>query len=482
MGQGARSSSDFHQQQPAAQQRCSYDTCGELYSKLAAEFIGTFVLVVGVACNSLNSSATWAPVAVGSLLGGLYYAFGHVSGAHFNPAVTLGAYLTQAVDAVTAGGYILVQVLAGILAGAVYTRISHKPWILAPDGGYGHEAIVIVEFVYTFMLLFVFLNMMDSRRASEFAGLAVGLALVAGAYGGGSITGAALNPAVVVGADVAAHIHRDGQASGVAGYYIGAELAAGLVAGWFMGLIRPRSSSVGAYCTPFTSRVLCEFVASFFVALTVGFNVTVMSKGAAMAMGASLASMALAVVDISGACISPAITLSLLLSRSYPFSVLPSLEAIVFIVAQCSAALAAGVLWTATTNKGFGLGPGAGYSLSEAENSELLFTGLISLVAIASTKHPKAQMFYPLAIGLTYMASANTMGPISGASLNPAVSLAVAASSFLKEGPWQNVGAYIVYEVWGAVLAPGIALCMSPSTFGRLKESLSKAAGVIQRR
>jgi aquaporin Z len=169
--------------------------------KLVAEAIGTFFLVFTVGQVVLEPGAgPLAPLAIGFVLAVMIYATGHVSGGHLNPAVTLGVFLRGKATATELAGYWAVQVLAGILAaitvlylkGDVAPAVSALPVLPA----------LLAEFLFTFALVFVVLNVAttEGTKGNSYFGFAIGGTVLVGAYAVGSISGAAFNPAVAVGA------------------------------------------------------------------------------------------------------------------------------------------------------------------------------------------------------------------------------------------------------------------------------------------
>ncbi len=171
--------------------------------RLAAEFIGTFWLVLG-GCGSAVFAAKFLSgdgVSLGigflgvALAFGLtvltgVYAFGTISGGHFNPAVTLGAALAKRVEWSAVLPYWIVQVIGGFAGGAIiYAIASGAPdWSATGNmaangygvhspGGYSMWAVLITEVVLTFIFLLVILGSTDDRAPKGFAGLAIGLTL-----------------------------------------------------------------------------------------------------------------------------------------------------------------------------------------------------------------------------------------------------------------------------------------------------------------
>ncbi|MGE2730594.1 aquaporin Z [Mycolicibacterium vaccae] len=174
-----------------------------LFHRLAAEFVGTFWLVLG-GCGSAVFAASFTndegfPLGIGfagvALAFGLtvltgVYAFGTISGGHFNPAVTLGAALARRVEWKVLAPYWIVQVLGALLAGLVIYVVAHgkSGWSATGNmaangygahspGGYTLWAVIVAEVVLTFIFLLVILGATDDRAPKGFAGLAIGLTL-----------------------------------------------------------------------------------------------------------------------------------------------------------------------------------------------------------------------------------------------------------------------------------------------------------------
>lgn len=169
--------------------------------RYATELIGTYflLLTIGLAVTTMNALA---PVAIGGILMVMIYAGGHISGAHFNPAVTLAVLLRGRIKGADAGGYILAQLLGG-MAGAVTSQLildNAKPTALSPAGREIWVALA-VEALFTFALAYVVLNVATSRSHPDnsFYGLAIGGTVLVGVATVGGISGAAFNPAVAVG-------------------------------------------------------------------------------------------------------------------------------------------------------------------------------------------------------------------------------------------------------------------------------------------
>lgn len=170
--------------------------------KYAYEFIGTFflMLTVGLSVLNPNSIGLWAPLAIGAVLASFVYAGGHVSGGHYNPAVSLAAFLRSRLVLNDLIIYWVVQ-LAGAAA-AAYAAIYIKG---APAATPLHPDVIkalLVEFLFTFALCFTVLNVATTRATAgnSYFGLAIGFVVLSGAYAVGTVSSGAFNPAVALGA------------------------------------------------------------------------------------------------------------------------------------------------------------------------------------------------------------------------------------------------------------------------------------------
>ncbi|HEV7678921.1 MAG TPA: aquaporin [Candidatus Dormibacteraeota bacterium] len=196
--------------------------------KYAVEGIGTFFLVFAVAVSVLSNSA-FTPLAAGATLMVMIYAGGHISGGHFNPAVTMAVLWRRRISGRDAIGYWAAQVAAGLVAAAVARSLVTPAAVhtLVPSGR-ALVAAAVVEMLFTFALCWVVLNVATSKdqTGNQFFGLAIGFTVAAGAFAVGGISGGSFNPAVSLGAAV----------GGLFGWstlwvYLLVELGAGVVAG-----------------------------------------------------------------------------------------------------------------------------------------------------------------------------------------------------------------------------------------------------------
>ncbi len=173
-------------------------------NKYLTELIGTFFLVLTIGCNVLGGNPL-APVAIGGVLMVMIFAGGHISGGHFNPAVTLAVTCRGKCTPQDAVAYIFSQVAgatgAAFTAKYLYAEAAVKVAAAAP-GAFNTGPAFVAELVFTFALAWVVLNVATSKDTANnsFYGLAIGGTVMAGAFSVGSISGGAFNPAVAVGA------------------------------------------------------------------------------------------------------------------------------------------------------------------------------------------------------------------------------------------------------------------------------------------
>jgi aquaporin Z len=171
--------------------------------KYLAEFIGTFILVLTIGCTVIGHGAgPLAPLAIGSALMVMVFAGGHISGGHFNPAVTLGVWLRGKCEAKDVVPYMIFQIIGAVLAALVVKFLKGGAAVtpLHP----ATAPALLAEFLFTFALVYVVLNVATAKGTSgnSFYGLAIGFTVLVGAFSVGNISGGAFNPAVAVGISV----------------------------------------------------------------------------------------------------------------------------------------------------------------------------------------------------------------------------------------------------------------------------------------
>ena len=169
--------------------------------KYLVEFIGTFFLVFTVGSTVIGPGAgPMAPLAIGASLMVMIFAGGHVSGGHFNPAVTLAVWIRGKCENRHVVPYWIAQIAAALVAAWLVGKIkmpgTAQPLVLA-----GWKPAFVAEFLFTFALCWVVLNVATSKgtQGNSFYGLAIGMTVMVGAYAVGGVSGGAFNPAVATG-------------------------------------------------------------------------------------------------------------------------------------------------------------------------------------------------------------------------------------------------------------------------------------------
>ncbi|HEX2030509.1 MAG TPA: MIP family channel protein [Actinomycetota bacterium] len=227
--------------------------------KLLAEFVGTFALIF-IGAGSIVASGIALPQAAvpgaglitialahGLTIATMVTAVGHVSGGHFNPAVTVGAWVTRRIGTGEGAAYVLTQ-LAGGAAGALVLRLAvpAEAWEPARLGatlvaeGLSDAQAITIEAVLTFFLVWmVFATAVDPEGAfGKIAGLAIGLVIAMDIMMGGPFTGASMNPARSFGPALVA-----GEWTGLWVYFIGPVLGGTVAALLYdLGIIRQRTT------------------------------------------------------------------------------------------------------------------------------------------------------------------------------------------------------------------------------------------------
>jgi aquaporin Z len=200
--------------------------------RLLTEFIGTFFLVLTIGLTVLSPTPELAPVAIGSVLMVMVYMGGHISGAHYNPAVTLAAWMRGVTPAGDVGPYMLAQVLGALAAAFVVSVVIGRPLRVAPAAETGLAEFFLLELLFTFALVLVILNVAtaDATKGNSYFGLAIGFTVLAGAFAAGPISGGAFNPAVALGPILVDAVAGDGDTLGGLWVYLVACFAGGALA------------------------------------------------------------------------------------------------------------------------------------------------------------------------------------------------------------------------------------------------------------
>lgn len=428
-----------------------------LTSKCLAEFIGTFLLVFTIGCNVLGETAIWGGISIACVLMVSIYAFGGISGGNFNPAVSFALGLVQTFKGPgmpwkDVAIYWVVQLLGALTAGFAYVHLWKNTFTLGPSAGFSWVEAGLCEIAYTFMLVFVVLNVAVAKKYQEepnqFYGLAIGFVIIAGAYGAGVVSGGCFNPAVAMAINVFSFDH--GYAFGL--WYAGFELLGAMLAVISFIVVRPKD-----FKEPISRKVSCfvaEFVGTFFLVLTVGLNVLGKSPAAAFSIAAALMSMIYAVGDISGAHLNPAVSTAIMTSGYNP-DFTPELFAM-YCFAQVLGGVAASMLYSEIHHwKTFGLGPLSIYGWAEVAMAEFIFTFVLCFVvlAVAVCDRTHQKDMFGFAIGACVIVGGYAVGSISGGSLNPAVSIGIHATG--GDRAWKCL-VYVVFEMLAGAAAAGM--------------------------
>jgi len=436
-----------------------------MFAKCAAEFVGTFLLVFTVGCNVLGGSGMWAGVSIACVLMVSIYALGGISGANFNPAVSVALGLSKyfggpGLDAGTVAIYSFVQCVAGVTAGFCFAALFGKNIHLAPASGFESWHAGTCELLYTFMLTFVVLNVAAAKKnaqeKNQYYGLAIGFVIIAGAYGAGAVSGGCFNPAVALGIDLtsSAAPFITPTSFGWSGPYIAYELTGALLAAMFFKLVRPGDFD-GVKTT--SAELISEFLGTYMLVLTVGLNVLAKSPAGAFSIAASLTCMIYALGDVSGAHFNPAVTVAVLASGRCPD--LTAFKAGSYIAVQIFAGLCASYTYAFVYSGGsFPLGPGEGFNWASVTIAEVIFTFVLCYVVLctAVSEHTKASHMFGLAIGSCVTVGGCAIGGISGGSLNPAVSFGISGAKILNGGYFYKCLLYSAMEFAGGLAAAGV--------------------------
>ena len=158
------------------------------------EFIGTFFLVFTICL-------TGQPLGIGLIYAAMIYLGGHISGGHYNPAITVAIWLRGKINQFETCYYILAQCIGSFCAAACFNLLTQNTFFPAPLQHVQYWEAITIETLFTFVLCSVFLVLMTSVKLKNntIYGLAIGLTLSAIIFAGGEISGGAFNPAVAVG-------------------------------------------------------------------------------------------------------------------------------------------------------------------------------------------------------------------------------------------------------------------------------------------
>jgi len=449
-------------------------------ARYIAEFLGTFLLTFAVGCNTLTNSYVWGATSNAATLMVLIYAFGDVSGAHFNPAVSIASFVSMRLSFGELMVYMLVQLLGAALGTTTYSVLFYQSFNIAPMIGFHWYQAALAELFFTMMLCFVVLNCVFPERANQenppqFAPLAIGLVLVAGAHGAGAISGGCFNPAIALAVDVSSA----GLGFGWSIAYIGYQFMGAALAGVFYRFCRPSEfgqrdpllkNSKGQEVR--MSHLVSEFLGTFLLTVTVGLNALSGSRCGAWSIGACLMSMIYSLGDVSGAHFNPAVTLAVVATGRYESGVPNPVKGVMYMLAQFLAGILGAWMFALMFNwETFSLGPVGNYTWASRIPVEIFFTFVLCLtvLSVACTKAKKVQdELFGLAIGFSISVGGYVVGVVSGGTMNPAVTLGVATTGTLcaKCMGFMWAFVYIGAEFVGGLLAAGVFMLVRPEEYG----------------
>jgi aquaporin Z len=175
-----------------------------LERKLVVEFVGTFIFMfaVGMATKTATGADGFAPLAIGFVLMVMVFAGGHISGGHYNPAVSTAVLLRGKMTSTEWRAYVVTQLVAAAIAGAIARGLGVGHQVPAHTLDVGN--MFVAELIFTFALAYTVLNVATARgtEGNSFYGLAIGGIVLVGAYAVGGVSGGGFNPAIALGASI----------------------------------------------------------------------------------------------------------------------------------------------------------------------------------------------------------------------------------------------------------------------------------------
>lgn len=485
-----------------------------LGSKLVTELIGTALLTFTIAVAA-GQGGSMAPLAIGTTLMCAVYAGGHVSGANYNPAVTLAIWVRGELGFFAAIAYMIAQLIGGFAGGAgamvlepawmgtAGTDTGSSQWwpATAADVGIGYPAkgagvtdtqAFLAEVVFTFALCHTVLHVATSpvQAGNSYYGLAIGFTVFAGAVAVGGVSGGAFNPAVAmlsfvrltysealsqgVSAEVAVALDTLKTATWL---HMSAPMAGGFLAGLLFRITHPSQVGDGTGVLKSLRESLAPYIIELVGTMLLAFTVATAaapsnpSSLAPLAIGSILMSQVYAGGATSGAHYNPAVTVAVSLRRALAAwetkLLVPPLVGLCYIIVQCAGAVGGGVLASLVVPAiGFpAAAPGVTTNLAlTAEGIATFFLCFVVLQTATVAKMANKE-YFGIAIGFTVASMAYTIGPLSGGALNPAVALlgrvASNAPFALTTTPW----IYFAGPIGGGVVAAIIFRCVSADSF-----------------
>ena len=452
-----------------------------LIAKLVTEFIGTGFLCLTVT-TCAGSKMPVAALAIGSILGCMIYMGGHISGGHYNPAVTLANVIRGSTPPIDGALYLLVQVTAGAVFGGM--AFAWKDDMVGNNLGYparganiSSSAALVCEILITFMLANTVLHCatIEESKDRSYYGLAIGFTVTSGAISVGGISGGCFNPAVSMLCLINGHYDD------LWIYWVG-PLVGATLAGCLFHLLRslpggrtskgcrvPLGNSAIRFSYHSVWDVLPALVVEFFGTFMLCFTVATAAAPsnsqlgdnsdplASLSIGACLMVWVYSGGYISGGVYNPAVSLGLMFrfmwsakkNDPYAEKFKEVYLAALYICMQVAGSFAAGgvahhVLEDLEKSTGETAGTAIGYPYPSADDgpaflAELLgtFALVLTVLNVATTKEVENNCNFGFAIGFTVVAMAAAFGGISGGAFNPAVGLlAIPAEAHEMSSIW----------------------------------------------
>lgn len=427
-----------------------------------SEFVGTFLLVFTVCNQAFNDAGAWGGVCIACSLMTSMYALNAVSGANFNPAVSLALAVTKNLEPLSMAFYMVAQLAGGAAASFACKAVNGSAFDLdlGPKKGFSLYQALTAESAYTMMLCFVFLNVAIAKenQPNQYYGLAISFVVVAGAYAAGNISGGCFNPAVAFGIDASNYFEnwKDALLPYILSEFAGALLAAGA----YHVL---RKSDVDKL----QKQVFGESLGTFFLVLTLGLNFLTQSEAVAFSVAASLMSMFYALASLSGAHFNPAVTLAICLSGRDKCS---WNQGMAYMGGQIVAGILAGFVYSYVAGNGvLDLNEvGGDVSMLQVAVAEITSTFVLAFVflSVATVKSPLTE-YAGLAIASCVTTGGFAFG-MSGGSMNPAVSFGIGTPHFQIV----PILLYTSFELAGGALAAGLFRVIRPEEYEKVYEPL----------
>ncbi|GAB5357302.1 hypothetical protein AAMO2058_000362600 [Amorphochlora amoebiformis] len=429
----------------------------DLLAPLLIEFIGTFFLGLTIC---LSSSSYLAPLAIGGILMSMVFMGGRVSGAHFNPAVTLAVALCEKIEWFKGGLYVAAQFAGAISAAVVGGVIAKGEDVVAvyPSVSNGrYLSALVCEFLFTFILAKVVLNVAghSKRMDNAFYGIAIGLTVFAGSVSVGDISGGAFNPAIgvclplVQGALLHIWVYIVGPCVG--GAFAAFVFWATNGEEFTLAKYTPKGSEQLKPLAPY----LMEGIGTFFLSFVFCMGGTQLLGP--IAIGSILIAMVFMSGHISGSHFNPVITAAVWAQGGMELK-----KAGFYVLSQLIGAVLAGGIGKLLrgSDMGYPTISGGAASIPAALLIEMLITFALVMTVLHTTMSSKKgeNSYYGLAIGMVVFAGTAIASNISGAAFNPAVGTAL--PFFMLD--FFSFWLYWVAPMVGALAAAGVFTFTAP--------------------